>query len=111
MIGRDGSRQLIEYLKEGRDLGIVVDEELKFNKHAQTAVAKASETLGIIKCTLHSRLSQVTTKLYKDLVLPLPEFGMFVATPLNKGDQQKLEHVQRCVIKVVDGCKNLDYPP
>ena len=68
MIGGDGSRQLIDSLADGRDLGIVVDEELKFTKHAQTVVPKASQTLGLIMCTLHSRSSKVMTKLYKGLV-------------------------------------------
>ena len=59
---------LIDSLEERRDLGMVVDEKLKFNKHAQTAVAKASQTLGIIKHTIYSRSSKVKTKLYKGLV-------------------------------------------
>ena len=40
MIRGEDSRQLIDSLAEGRDLGIVVGEELKPNKHAQTAAAK-----------------------------------------------------------------------
>ena len=67
-MGGDGSRQLIDSSAAERDLGIVVNEELKFHKHTQTAVAKASQTLRIIKCTVHSRSSKVMTKLYKGLV-------------------------------------------
>ena len=49
------------------------------------------------------------TKLYKALVRPNLEFGMCVASPLNKGDQQKLETVQRQATKAIEGCKYLNY--
>ena len=51
----------------------------------------------------------VMTKLYKALVRPNLEFGMCVASPLNKGDQQKLESVQRWATKAIDRCKYLNY--
>lgn len=91
-------------------MGIAVDEELKFNKHAQIAVAKASKTLSIIKHIVCRRSSKVMTNLYKGFVQSLIEFGMCVATPLNNGNQQKIECVQKQPTKAVDGCKNLDYP-
>ena len=87
-------------------MGIVVDDELKVNKHVQTAVAKASQTLDINKFSVHSRSSKVMTKLCKGLLQPLLEFGMCVTTPLNKGDQQKINYVQRWATKAVDKCKN-----
>ena len=34
---------------------------------------------------------------------------MCVASPLNKGDQQKLETVQRRATKAIEGCKYLNY--
>ena len=40
---------------------IVIDKKLKFNKRAQTAVAKASQNLDKINCTVHNRLSKITT--------------------------------------------------
>ena len=51
----------------------------------------------------------VMTKLYKALVRPNLEFGMCVASPLNKDDQEKLEAVQRQATKAIEGCKYLNY--
>ena len=105
----DGSRQTIILSEAERDLGVIVNKELKFTMQTQTAVAKALQTLGIIKRTITSRSPMVMTKLYKALVRPNLEFGMCVASPLNKGDQQKLEAVQRQAAKAIDGCKYLNY--
>jgi hypothetical protein len=63
MSGGDGSRQSNGSSAAERDLGIVIDEELKFHKHTQTVVAKESQTLGIIKRTVRSISSKVMTKL------------------------------------------------
>ena len=49
------------------------------------------------------------TKLCKALVRPNLEFGMCVTSPLNKGDQQNLEAVQRQATKAIEGCKFLNY--
>ena len=108
MLGLDGSRQTIISYKAERDLGIIVDKELKFTMQTQTAVAKALQTLGIIKRTITNRSPMVMSKLYKALVRPNLEFGVCVASPLNKGDQQKLEAVQRRATKVIEECKYLN---
>ena len=95
MIEIDISRQTITLSEAGRDLGAIVDKKLKFSIHTQTVVAKALQTLGIIKRTISSRSPMTMTKLYKALVRPNLELSMCVASPLNKGDQQRLETIQR----------------
>ena len=109
MLGMDRSRQTITSFEAERDLGVIVDKELKFTLHTQTVVAKALQTLGIIKRTITGRSPMVTNKLYKALVRPNFDFGMCVASPLNKGDQQKLESVQRWATKAINRCKCLNY--
>ena len=105
----DRSRQSITLSEAGRDLGAIVDKELKFSIHTQTVVAKALQTLGIIKRTITNRSPMVMTKLDQALVRPNLEFGICVASPLNKNDHQKLEQVQRWATKAIDGCKYLNY--
>ena len=51
----------------------------------------------------------VMTKIYLALIRPNLELGMCGASPLNKGDQQKLESVQRWTTKVNDRGKYLNY--
>jgi hypothetical protein len=49
MLTNSGERQPISKSTSDRDLGVVVDEELKFNCHTHAAVAAASQRFGIIK--------------------------------------------------------------
>ena len=70
--------------------------------YTQTAVAKAVQAMTKLYNTS-------MTKLHKAFVRPNLEFGMCVASPLNKGDQQKIEAVQRRAPKAIDGCKYLNY--
>ena len=86
MLGMDGLRHTIISSEAERDLGVIVDKELKFTVNTQATVDKALQTLGIIKRTITSRSPMVMTKLYKALVRSNLEFGMCVASPLNKGD-------------------------
>ena len=51
----------------------------------------------------------VMTKLYTALIRPNLEFGMCAASPLNKGDQWKLESVHRQATKAIDEYKYLNH--
>ena len=104
-LGMDGPRQTIISSEVERNLGVIVDKELKFTMHTQIAIAKALQTLGIIKRTITSRSPMAMTKLYKALAMPNLEFSMHVASPLNKGDQLKLESVLRWATKAIDKYK------
>ena len=67
MLGMDGSRQTIISSEVERDVGAIVNKELKFTMHTQTAVAKALQTLGIIKRTIPSRSPMVMTNYIRHL--------------------------------------------
>jgi hypothetical protein len=54
MCGIDGVEQMIGSSYVERELGILVDDELSFDQHAQLVASKALQTLGIVKRTFHS---------------------------------------------------------
>ena len=89
-----GCDQLEAVAKE-RDLGVIVDKDLKFHSHTQAQVAKANQALRIIKCSFVTKKSCVVIKLYKSLVCPHLELGLTLAFPKNKMDTRALESVQR----------------
>ena len=64
-----------------QDLGVTIDNELKFSTHAKRSAAGASSTLGLIKCTISTCSSKVISLLYKGLVHPKLEVGMSLASP------------------------------
>ncbi len=41
----------LESVTEENDLGVLIDDELKFYKHVSASVSKANQTLGIVKRT------------------------------------------------------------
>ena len=81
MTQNPGSHHILEHVQEERDLGVVVDSQLKFSSHSQKISANASRALGIIKHSITSRSRHVITKLYKKLVRPCLEVGTILATP------------------------------
>ena len=97
----------LEAVAEERDLGIIVDKDLKFHSHTQ--VAKANQALRLIKSSLVTRKSCAVKKLYKSLVCPHLEFGFTLAFPKNKLDTRAIESVQRRVTKLVCGLINALY--
>ncbi|XP_065583581.1 uncharacterized protein LOC136042543 [Artemia franciscana] len=106
MCGIDSVGQMIGSSHAERDLGIVLDDELKFEQHAWSVASKSLQTLGIVKRKFCIRSPKLTSKLNKEIVLPKQEFDMCMATLLNKGNKS----VRRQAIKSKEGCKSLDYP-
>jgi len=43
----------IEQTNEERDLGILIDNQLKFHNHSSTAISKARRLLGLISKIFH----------------------------------------------------------
>ena len=74
-----------------RDLGVVVDKQLKFHCHTKAQVSKANQALGLIKQTISSVYSLVVKKLYPALVCLHLEFGYPVSNSSYKSDIGLLE--------------------
>ena len=53
-----------------RDLGIIVDNSMKFTEQCNTAIKNANSTLGLIRRTITCKSQNIITKLYKTLVRP-----------------------------------------
>ena len=91
----DGKK--LNQVYEEKDLGILMDNELKFHKHTYAAVKNARRNLGIIKKTF-SFLDAVTlTTLYQALVRSHLEYGNVVWGPTYEGDIKATEN-QRFVV-------------
>ena len=92
-----------------RDLGVLIDVDLKFRQHAAAAVAKASQILAVIKRSF-SLLDRTTLPLlYKTLVRPHLEYGNVIWGPFNRADQKLIERVQRRATKTVEDVRSLPY--
>ena len=92
-----------------RDLGVIVDHQLKFSSHAKSVSSSANKTLRIIKRTISSQHPRVLMKLYKALVHPRLEVGMSLAAPFYKKDKKLLEDVQHRATKMVSSMNKFLY--
>jgi len=85
-----------------KDLGINFDENLKFNRHIQIAINKALKKLGLIKrVTKDFKTLDSLIILYNTLVRPTLEYGSIIWNPYGVTLQEKLESVQKKLIKYI----------
>ena len=92
-----------------RDLGVIVDNKLKFSEQCDAAVSKANSALGMIKRNVVSRNHKTITKFYKALVRPKLEYCVQAWRPYLRKDIDKIERVQRRATKLIAECRNLPY--
>ena len=91
------------------DLGVYVDSALKFQRHIDTKVAKASQALAVIRRAFSRMPENTFVQLYKGLVRPHLEYASSVWSPHLNKDIIKLENVQRRATKYLPGMRNLPY--
>ena len=77
-----------------KDLGVQIDNPLKFDIHITDAIKKANSKLGMIKRTFVYLDKDLLTPLYTSLVRPLLEYGNVVWSPSLQLHIKALESVQ-----------------
>ena len=73
-----------------KDLGVFVDNTLKFHIHASSASKKVNQILGIIKKAYTSREQLTVTLLYKSMVRPHLEYGNIIWGSFYRDDIKKI---------------------
>ena len=91
------------------DLGVPIDQDLKFHLHTAKVAKKCKYLLSVIRknFTCHNR--RLITKLYKAVVRPVIEYGNSVWGPFYKGDRVMLEKIQRKATRLVPDLRQLPY--
>ena len=74
-----------------KDLGVHVDENLKFHKHTAAATKMANRVLGVIKKAYKTREVRTITMLYKSMVRPHLEYGNLIWGPFFKKDMKSVK--------------------
>ena len=102
--------EIITKTSQEKDLGVIVDNKLKFQDHINTQVKKANKILGIIKRSFSYLDKEMLLILYKSLVRPHLEYASTVWTTTNKKERINIENVQRRATKILPTTKLLSYP-
>ena len=69
----------IDSVASMRDLGVIIDSDLKFHSHVNTAVSKANRILSLLNRSFVNLSTDMLPILYKSLVRPLLEYGNLIA--------------------------------
>jgi hypothetical protein len=109
MTGADGQDVCLEEITDEKDLGVYIDNKLKFGKHIQQTVSKANRIVGLIRRTFTALDQQSFPLLYRSLVRPILEYGNVVWAPRFQKDITQLEGVQRRATKLVPGLQDMPY--
>ena len=102
------SNQELDHVFEEKDLGVIIDADLKFEEHISSKVNKANALVGLIRRTF----SFLDARLFKKLsfVRPHLEYAQVVVwSPYLKKYRNMLENVQIRATKLVDGMASIPY--
>ena len=92
-----------------RDLGVVIDTDLKFHSHIRQSTAKAGGVAStMLKATL-CRTPQFMTSLFISDIRPIIDFASPIWNTSFQGDLRLLESVQRRWTREVQGMAQLTY--
>ena len=103
------NEQPSDYVKEEKDLGVGVDNRLKFHKHAASAVKQANKVLGLIKHSFTALDDTTLPLLYTSMVRPHLEYGNIIWGPHFKEDMKAVERVKKRATRMILRIKDLPY--
>ena len=109
LLKSDGTVHPLSTTAAEKDLGVTIDEELKYSKHIQTQINKANRTIGALKQSYKYMDKTSFLMLYKSLIRPHLEYASPVWSARTKHDQDALESVQRRATRLVPSLSGLDY--
>ena len=99
----------LEKIDNQKDVGVIIDNNLKFHIHSASASKKANQILGIIKKSYNTRDALTFSTLYKSMVRPHLEYGNTIWGPYYQGDIKVVESVQRRATKLITVSKDKTY--
>ena len=100
----------LEHVSSEKDLGVTIDEELKFEEHIMRKVQIANGIVGQIRRSFSFLDAETFRRIYVAFVRPHLEYCQAVWSPHLLKNVDQLEKVQIRATKLVDGLSNLDYP-
>ena len=92
-----------------RDLGIIVDNKLKFHIQIAHIVNKGFSILCIIKKSFENLDKHTVPILYTTLVRRILEYGNTIWRPHYSGDKHKINRVQHRATPLVPGFNEISY--
>ena len=99
----------LQTVSEEKDLGVIIQDNLKVDKQVAASVAKAIKMLGMIRQSFKSRDEKMMLQLYKSVVRPHVEFAISSWSPHFKKDIEAIEKIQHRFTRLLPRMKHLSY--
>ncbi|MGE5822757.1 MAG: reverse transcriptase domain-containing protein [Nitrososphaerota archaeon] len=99
----------LEEVNEERDLGVIIQSDLKCDIQCSKSVKSANRILGMIKRSFCNLDKEVVLQLYKSLVRPHLEYCVQAWRPHYQKDIDLIERVQRRATKLIPSFKGKSY--
>jgi hypothetical protein len=92
----------INLVTEEKNLGILIDDKLKFQQHINQQKNKANQRLGMIKRSFSYMDKEMFLTLFKSIVKSHLEYGRNVWYVIYKKEAMQIGNVQRRATKLVN---------
>ena len=99
----------VEAVKEEKDLGVYIEDNMKPTKQCAAAAKAANFALGQIQRGFHYRKKANLVPLYKTFVRPRLEHAVAAWSPWLESDTKCLEKIQERLIKMLSDVKGATY--
>ena len=103
------NEHILEKTDHEKDLGVIIDNNLKFHAHTAAATKKANQFLGVIKKSYSTRDPRTITTLYKTMVRPHLEYGNVIWGRYYQADIKSLDSIQRRATRLITTLKDISY--
>ena len=102
--------QQISKVKHEKDIGVLIDDELSFDKHICEMVSKANSIFAALRRTFRTLTADLFLPLCKTLVRTHLDYASSIWAPYKKKYIDQIESVQKRATKQIPGFHNLSYP-
>ena len=101
--------QDLQKVKEEKDIGVTIDDELDFESHISEKINKATRTFGMLCRSFNCLDCQTFLSLYKTMVRTHLDYASLVWAPYKMKHIEIIENVQRRCTRQLPYMKDLSY--
>ena len=100
----------LEYTDNEKDIGVIIDSKLEFDKHISFKIKKANSIMAVIRRSFIMLNESNFVPLYKALVRSHLDYASCIWSPHKQKYKDEIENVQRRATKQINRLKDLPYP-
>ena len=105
----DEMHQVIEQVNETRDLGVLVSDDAKFDKHIDQVCKKVKQKSGWVLRTFFTRSEFFMKTIFKSLIQPHVDFCSQLWMPQEGQNLQKIERLLKSWTRWIPSIRNMNY--